>query len=455
MAVAVLLWMCVGPMAAQYRTEIQDAGVRTLRMRYADAGTGEPIGGNPERPYLIMENGAIGADGDKDGHVVEVSFDEMTHDISQYTYTVIHLDRHGQPDGLQSGEYLQGFTTRDITDYELSLNTARDYTHYRFLFPNEEMTLTASGNYAIVIYKDGAQDQAVATVCLSVVEPRVRIEAQVRSQTDIEFNGRYQQLDIDINGISSSSPATDYSLVVRQNGRQDNMVCDLYPTYVESNRLRFVNHKGLIFEGGNEYRHIDLYSTYIAGVGVDRIVYDHNDYHAILLDNELRGTGARASGGVVADKSGTPYIHEYDVNGQFVVNAERTDYDDSEAEYMWVHFALSCPAPWFDGSVYVGGDLFQNQTDSRNRMQYDNEAGCYYLNALVKQGGYDYQYWFVGKGGESRRPRAESGVRAGGVTLQRTEGSHWQTQNEYAVYVYFHPFGARYDQLVGVEVLGR
>ena len=134
-------------------------------------------------------------------------------------------------------------------------------------------------------------------------------------------------------------------------------------------------------------------------------------------------------------------MHEFDVDGQWVINAERTLYDmDTEAEYMWVHWTVPANDPWFDGLVYVGGDIFDNTLTMRNRMQYDNERKCYWLTALVKQGGYDYQYWFV--------PREDKKV-----TLQRTEGSHWETKNEYTIYVYYRPFGSRADQLVGLQVI--
>lgn len=442
--------------AAQYCTRIFHPHVRTLRMRYVNAETGLPMVGLPERPFLIMKEGnrshltdkqpsldlsdrLIGEEGDAFGHVLEVSFDEMSHEVRQYTYSVRHLDRMWMPDQLMSSEYLNGFTRQDITEYEHSLNTARDYTHYRFRFPNEDMRLTISGNYALEIYEDGDPEKRVAVVCFSVAEPLIGIQATLRANTDIELNGRYQQLDIDLTGTQSQNPSNDFTLLVRQNGRSDNQVYAEQPTYVESNRLRYLNQRQLIFEGGGEYRHFDTYSTYFAGNGVDRIVYNNNDYHALLFADELRGTGAQQAGETVTDKCGTRYIHDFDTNGQFVVNAERTEYDDTEAEYMWVHFRLPVAAPWFDGSIYVGGDLFQNRCDHRNRMEYDNENGCYYLNTLVKQGGFDYQYWFVPKGQN--------------ITLQRTEGSHWQAQNEYCVYVYYHPFGSRYDQLIGLKVL--
>jgi hypothetical protein len=70
-------------------------------------------------------------------------------------------------------------------------------------------------------------------------------------------------------------------------------------------------------------------------------------------------------------------------------------------------------------------------------MQYDAENKCYYLYAYLKQGGYNYMYYTL---------------RDGAVSMLPLEGSHWQTQNEYTVDVYYSPFGARYDRLVGKKI---
>jgi hypothetical protein len=118
------------------------------------------------------------------------------------------------------------------------------------------------------------------------------------------------------------------------------------------------------------------------------------------------------------------------------VNCEKTDYVDTEAEYMWVHWVLPVNQYMMDGQVFVGGELFGNQYGETNRMEYDAEQKCYYLYAYLKQGGYDYMYYVVSP--------------ANGATVLPLEGSHWQTENEYAVWVYHRPFGARYDRLVGV-----
>ena len=362
---------------------------------------------------------------------MQISFDEMSHDVHFYTYRVEML----QSD-LLSGEYLRGFTTQDIVNYAHSINTSREYTHYWFEFPNEEMQILVSGQYRLTIYEDNDPDKKIAEVDLCVVEPKVKIEANVRSNTDEEFNGRYQQVDIDVNtAMLNVRDPNEVRVEVVQNNRLDNAVQLTQPTYFEPKRMRYINRKDLIFEGGNEYHHFDAFSTYFAGTGIDRVFFEGGDYHVLLFADEI----AKGS-----------YISSPDANGRYLVNAERTQDSDTEAEYMWVHWTLPAAKPWFDGSLYVGGDIFSNEMNLRNRMQYDNDARCYWLTALVKQGGYDYQYWFVPK---QTITNHQSPITNNITTTQRVDGSYWQTENEYAIYVWWRPFGARYDRLVGVSII--
>ena len=194
-------------------------------------------------------------------NTLEISFDELSHDTRMYSYTVKHLDYDWTHSVLSSYEYLKGYTTADIDDYALSLNTQQIYTNYRFTFPNEDMQLLVSGNYVLLIYEDGDVENVVAQVCFSVVEPSASIDANIRGNTDKEFNGRYQQLDLDINttNLDLRNPQ-EIKIVVRQNNRLDNEVVLEKPTFVEPNRLRYTNQAALIFEGGNEFRHFDTYS---------------------------------------------------------------------------------------------------------------------------------------------------------------------------------------------------
>ena len=410
-ALILVIFVCSTTAFGQTFTKIFNEHIRTLRV---------------ERKFLVLDNGVV--DGSDEENTLHISFDEMSHDVHFYTYSVVRPYEYY----LSSSEYLQGFTTQDITNYEHSINTSREYTHYWFDFPNEDMRLTMSGEYRLVIYEDGDKDKRVAQVDFYVVEPRVQIDAKVRANTDIEFNGRYQQVDVDvdISALDTRNP-DEVRVLVMQNNRNGHSVKK--PTFVEPKRLRYINTKDLIFEGGNEYHHFDAFSCFYAGYGIDRVYHENGDYHVLLFPNEV---------------TKGQYIHEFDSNGRFVVNAERTNDSDTEAEYMWVHWMLPMEKPFFDGALYVDGDLFNNELTLRNRMEYDNEAQCYWLTALVKQGGYDYRYLFLPKeqrwGDLAYQPAA---------VVERVDGSYWQTENEYSVYVFWKPFGARYELLVGAKTI--
>jgi hypothetical protein len=71
-----------------------------------------------------------------------------------------------------------------------------------------------------------------------------------------------------------------------------------------------------------------------------------------------------------------------------------------------------------------------------SRMQYNNQSESYQKSVLLKQGGYNYQYWFLPKNGTK-------------AMLERIEGSYWQTGNDYQIYVYHRAWGERYDRLIG------
>ena len=417
--------MCFAGTYAQYQTTLFDQTVRTLQVKYVDEDL------RLHHPFLSLKDGMV--DGSEEDNTLLISFDQLSHDLKQYSYTIKHLNYDWTPSDISSYEYVEGFTTADIIDYEHSINTQQEYIHYWFTFPNQDMQLTASGNYVLIIYEDGDTEDIVAQACFSVVEPLTNIQIQQRANTDLEFNGRYQQMDIDINTSSLNvRDAQDIKVVVRQNGRFDNQVVLTRPTFQEPNRLRYINNQQLIFEGGNEFRHFDTYSTYYAGYQVNAVRYAMGEYHALLEVDNVRGTMGKGAG-----KEGTPYLSEEDANGQFVVNCEKTDYVNTEAEYMWVHFYLPVSQPIMNAHVFVGGDLFYNQYTAQNLMQYNADNKYYYLNAYLKQGGYNYMYYTK---------------QANSISPLLLEGSHWQTRNEYTVDIYYRPFGSRYDRLVGKKI---
>lgn len=393
-----------------YRTQVFSSSIKTLQINRVDDNQSLPI---------LELNGS---------HVLTVSFDEMSHLAHSYSYRVLHCNADWTLSDINSGEYLSGFTTGSVTDNALSVNTTVLYTHYVLSLPNNDMSFKISGNYVVQVYEDNNTDKPIAQACFYVVDPRISISGNIRGNTDTELSGRLQQLDFEVglNGYSVRDASSEIKTVVRQNNRIDNQIFDIKPTFLSSSKLSYINNKALIFEGGNEYHRFDVSSVYGGGEGVDIIRYDQNNYHAFLFPNKIQ--------------TSRTYSQDQDVNGRFVVNMQRAQDDNVEADYMMVHITLPTKQPFFDGQVYACGEFNQNLMNETNRLKYDGTAEQYYLNLFVKQGGYNYQLWFVPKGERK-------------ANVERIDGSYWQTSNEYTVYVYHRAWGERYDRLVGVKTI--
>ena len=80
---------------------------------------------------------------------------------------------------------------------------------------------------------------------------------------------------------------------------------------------------------------------------------------------------------------------------------------------------------------FNGGVLNQ-----KNKMTYDASLGGYRTAILLKQAFYNYLYYVEGPDD----PYAY-------------DGNHFQTENQYEIFVYTRPIGARADLLIGYTTL--
>jgi hypothetical protein len=358
------------------------------------------------------------------GGQIEIIFDAL-HSDGRLAYAIEHYEADWRQSMLTPIEYMDGFQGLTIDDFANAMATTRPYTNYRLLVPNDDVRLKVSGNYAVRIYPENEPETTLLTACFSVFEPLVDIVAEVTGNTMTDFNNEHQQVDFSIHprNMLASYQLADWKVFVYQNRRRDNAVTGLVPTSVLRDRLTYERNRALIFEAGNEYRRIEFLSHAYNGMGVDHIRF-HNPYYHVALQTDL----PRRS-----------YLYDEDWNGRFLVRCSRCDAPDTEADYDLVHFSLKSD-PYPDGTVYLLSDIFHNLLNEKSRMEYNVDAGAYEKAVLLKQGHYNYQYLFVPNGST----RGETAL---------MEGNYYQTENEYAIFVYFRPFGVRYDRLVGVARL--
>lgn len=368
--------------------------------------------------------------------IIELSFDDFSTDAHNYYYKVIHCNADWRPSSLMPMEYMDGMDGNMLTDYEYSAAMHLPFIHYRLTFPNDDVTLTKSGNYAVIFARDNDfEEQVVSVACFSLFEPDIPVTGDYSANTLKGINGSFQQLEfeMDVRNLSPKDVMNDFKVVVYQNGRRDNSVKLEHPTMVKGTLLRYLNTPLLTFEGGNQYRTIDFSSKYTYGSGIDRFIFDDSIYH-VMLDPHFIKT--------------TPTWRDLDdADGAYVVNRQGSgEFSEIEAEYVWVHFILQypqtneflLPPPTFK-DIYLIGEMNYNLLDSRSKMQYDAKTGTYHKEMLLKQGGINFQYITIDRANET--------------SLVPIEGSFWQTRNRYEIYVYYRGVGDRYDRLVGYQAI--
>ncbi|MCK4569864.1 MAG: DUF5103 domain-containing protein [Bacteroidales bacterium] len=365
----------------------------------------------------------------KSGQQLILSFDDLDAYVKDYRFTIIHCDAMWQPSEIAKSEYIRGFYEDEITDYAFSFNTLIVYTNYRLSFPTDYMGYTKSGNYILKIYEDEDLDSnVVLTRRFMVTDQKVTISGEVVPPVKIEYRNYRQQLEFEINSgkYYIQNPYRDLKVMVLQNWRWDNAVYNVQPRMVVGNRLDYNFIDDLVFDGGNEFRALDIKSLKYQSERIALIDYDYLGQQVYLHPDERR--------------TFKQYVRDDDINGKFFLEKEGAESSEIESDYAYVHFTLPYTHPLVTGNLFIFGGLTDWDFNDEALLKYDYENHLYETSLYLKQGYYNYAYIFL-----------EDGTDAGDITL--IEGNHWDTNNEYIILVYYREPGTYYDQMIGIEYI--
>ncbi|WP_283388778.1 DUF5103 domain-containing protein [Barnesiella viscericola] len=355
---------------------------------------------------------------------ITISFDEMTEEVSYLQYSLVHCNADWRPSALSDLEYLDGFNTNPIEEFDFSMATFAHYVHYSLTLPNEDVQFKVSGNYVLLVYPENEPERVLLQVCFSVYENNILVAPSVTSRTDIDYNREHQQVSVTLNANNYriQNPYNELKVSVTQNGRRDNEVIVNRPLRIQGSQIFFDHDRNLIFEAGNEFRRFEMVATRYAGLGVANIYHFDPYYHVELTP--------------VKPRSESSYLYDQTQNGRFVIRQSGASDSDTEADYFVVHFTLdSDPIP--GGKIYIDGELTNHLYSPYNEMVYNPQNEQYEKTLLLKQGSYNYQYLFLPDGTRT-------------ATAAPVEGNYYQTVNEYLVKVYHRAPGERYDRLIGI-----
>jgi hypothetical protein len=356
-------------------------------------------------------------------------FDDLSDEPRDYYYTVIHCDADWNESFINQTEYISGFPVNPITDYKLSFNTTFKYTNYQILLPNDNMKFNYSGNYVLVVFEDNDKEKVVITQRFYVVEQKVSITGSVHRATNDPYEGSNQEIDFVVthNDLLIENPLKDVKVVLMQNGRWDNAIQNLKPLYIRDNRLEYDYQRENVFPAGNEFRYFDNRTNRYNGENVVATDFHTPYYHKTLITDKVRAN--------------TNYFKYKEMNGKFTIESQDKEVrdPDTECDYTFVHFTLPLQSILLGGSVNVFGALTGWNANKSNEMTWNFNTSAYELTLLLKQGYYNYEYVYVPQGSLS-------------ADHTNIEGSFWETENDYQLFVYYSDYSARYTRLVGYQV---
>jgi hypothetical protein len=278
------------------------------------------------------------------------------------------------------------------------------------------------------VYPESEKDKPILSKRMMVMDKKVSVEGRVKRATDLEQRNYQHEIDFSIlhTGYAIDNPFGDIKILITQNDRWDNAVSGLEAVFVKDNEITYDYEEENCFDGGNEYRFFDFQSLRYLSERLANISFE-NDTNKITLrtDNERRFQ--RYSNLV------------QDINGKRLIRVQEGSRNHIEADYALVKFTLPYQYEITHGELYVHGQISDYGFPESHKMHFNEEKGLYEATIYLKQGYYNYEYVFK--------------KNEGGSLSRFIEGTHYQTVNDYKIYIYHRPTGEQYDQLIGIQKL--
>ncbi|MEO5979226.1 MAG: DUF5103 domain-containing protein [Chryseolinea sp.] len=346
-----------------------------------------------------------------------LKFDDLRGDRDNYYAKIIHCQHDWTASGLQDLEFLTTYNEFPFNNTEFSVDTQIPYVHYWITLPQVKIP----GNYVVMVYRGSDKSDIVLSKRFMIFDNQVtfRNDANLLGAGQVSDMNQQMNFTVNYDNITILNPLVDVHVVIRQNGRWDNIATDVRPSFVRETEkemeYRFFDETKM-FRGGNEFRFFDLRSLNNPGRNVGSVIRTQKPFEVFIAKDKPR-----------TDQS---YSQYNDLDGGFRID----NYDYREpafTNYAQINFTLQAPA--VAGDVYVTGGFNYWNLGPENKMVYDSAKGLYGARLLLKQGWYDYEYL----------------VKSKTLPTYYFEGSHFETENYYEIFFYNKPFQPRGDLLVG------
>jgi len=402
-----VIFSCLNGNAQQLRDSICNANIKTVQLFKK--------GWELSYPVITLNS---------DEKLV-LGFDDLNKNIKNYCYTLIHCNSNWEASNLNYSEYCNGFEQNQFAKPMFSTNTTVNYIHYSLTLPNENCTPIISGNYILKVFEDFDQTKLVFMKRLYIFESTANVNLLVIRPELSKYMMKYQQCRIKVtpNITDFTDLQTEIKTVVLQNFNASNTQ-ECHPSRIVDNILYYDDLDSNLFEGGNEFRNFDIKSLKYQSPHIKHIALNDSIYNIELHPDEWRNK--------------KQYFTDIDLDGNYYIENKLGLDKETDADYFNVHFDLPTNEFLIDGNLYIFGALSHWQCNASNLMKYNFGTHTYELNMLLKQGYYNFLIAYVPK-------------ETGKIDLSYVEGNHYETENDYFVFVYYKPATGRYERLIGYQ----
>ncbi len=361
---------------------------------------------------------------------LELHFDDLDNTVKNYYYSVVLCNEDWTPAEVTEFDYIKGFNQIRIENYQLSSISQTRYTHYQAVFPDPNCQVIHSGNYMLKVFLDGDTSKLAFTKRFLVSNSKISIESQFLQPLNFDLSATHQRIQLRLNvaSVNPTNALDQIKVVILQNYRWDNALHGIKPNLYFNNDLQYNTDDAILFEGGMEYRWLDLQSFRYLSDRVQSATDNNNVYDVI----------AKPDG----DRSKMDYYYYKDYNGKFYIQTTESINAQYQTDYANVHFSFVPKdiEAFADKDVYVLGNFTGGGLNDSSRMTFNADKGRFERTFQLKNGYYSYEYVTVDKNDPTMKP-----------SFAFTEGNHIATQNEYIILVYYRPPAGRADELIGLS----
>jgi hypothetical protein len=358
---------------------------------------------------------------------LELHFDDIDESVKNYYYSIVLCNEDWTPAQVTEFDYIKGFSQIRIENYTVSSVALTHYVHYTAVFPDPNCIPIHSGNYLLKVFLDGDTSKLAFTRRFLVTDAKVRIESRLLTPINFEMSKTHQniQFRLNVSAINPPNVLDQIRVVVMQDYRWDNAIHGVKPRIYLNSDLQYNNSEDFNFEGGSEWRWVDLQSFRYQTDRVASANYGKTSTEVFLRPD--------------MDRSQREFFFYKDYNGGFIIQTTEPYSPLYQTDYATVHFVFvpGGNIPLEGKDVFVLGRFTGGGVNDSSRMVWNPEKKIYERNFRLKQGFYSYSYVAADKNSATG-------------SFMQTEGNHVETENDYMILVYYRALGSRADELVGI-----